>query len=382
MLLGLEGEGVGVDTGRGVARVMAEGLDLVEILTGLGLEAILTVEDELELVEGTGGEGSGGGTVLNPLAGGDVGISGVTTDKLGNARGSAAGGESHGIGTELGGDGVGLEDYGTGSTNIGSEVPKVGVGTRSAGQAPDELLDGVVVREANLLGTTGGDGVGTGMLELLNEVLVTLLGEAATLLSVEVDVVTPDLEDRGAEIGVKLGGEIEVKTDLVVLEGDEGKVKSGVAVEEEDEGEHDGVVGGDGTGSHLSPVGLLGLVEVELGIESPPALVVLINTLATNGKLNGRDSTLGSPAAIEGGGTGNGEGGGLGLKLDVHVTDEITVAGDGDGNATGVGDGTVDSLLNVLHSKVSVALVDGLEEGNLGVTGQVDVLGTVSDKLH
>jgi hypothetical protein len=29
-----------------------------------------------------------------------------------------------------------------------------------------------------------------------------------------------------------------------------------------------------------------------------------------------------------------------------------------------------------------VALVDGLEEGNLGVTGQVDVLGTIGNKLH
>jgi len=33
--------------------VMVVGLDLVEVLTLLGLEAVLTVEDELEVGEGT-----------------------------------------------------------------------------------------------------------------------------------------------------------------------------------------------------------------------------------------------------------------------------------------------------------------------------------------
>jgi hypothetical protein len=41
--------------------------------------------------------------------------------------------------------------------------------------------------------------------------------------------------------------------------------------------------------------------------------------------------------------------------------------------------GTVDGLLDVLHREVSVAAVNRLEEGNLGVTGKVNVLGAVSD---
>ena len=73
---------------------------------------------------------------------------------------------------------------------------------------------------------------------------------------------------------------------------------------------------------------------------------------------------------------------GSGLHLDVHVTDEITVAGNGDGDAAGVGGSTVDGLLDVLHREVSVALVFGLEESYLRVTGKVDILGTVSDELH
>jgi hypothetical protein len=59
------------------------------------------------------------------------------------------------------------------------------------------------------------------VLNLLDEVLVTLLGEAATLLGVEVDVVGPDLEGVSVKVSGELGGEIEVNADLVVLEGNE-----------------------------------------------------------------------------------------------------------------------------------------------------------------
>ena len=72
------------------------------------------------------------------------------------------------------------------------------------------------------------------------------------------------------------------------------------------------------------------------------------------------------------------------MSSTLHVTDKITftVAGNGDGDAAGVGGSTVDGLLDVLHREVSVALVFGLEESYLRVTGKVDILGTVSDELH
>jgi len=107
---------------------------------------------------------------------------------------------------------------------------------------------------------------------------------------------------------------------------------------------------------------------------------VLVNALATNGKLNVVNGTLGNPVAIS---RGSGDSSRLiGLKLDVHVTDEITVAGNGDGDAAGVGGSTVDGLLDVLHREVSVALVFRLEESYLRVTSKVDILGTVSYELH
>ena len=235
----------------------------------------------------------------------------------------------------------------------------------------------MVVREADLLGLSGVNAVVAGVLHLLNEVLMTLLGEAAALLGVKVDVVGPDLK-AGGDVGLHVGGKVNVNANLVVLEGNEGEVESGVAVEEEEEGEVDGAGGGSG---HLSVRSLLGLIHVKLGVQTPPLLVVLVNALTTDGKLNVVDGTLSDEVAVIGrvGGGGVGRDGG---ELNVHVTDKITVAGNSHGNTTGVGRGTVHGLLNVLHREVGVALVFRLEEGNLGVTGKVDVLSAVSYKLH
>ena len=70
------------------------------------------------------------------------------------------------------------------------------------------------------------------------------------------------------------------------------------------------------------------------------------------------------------------------MEFDVHVADQIPVTGNSDGHAARVGGGTVNSLFDVFHREVRVALVDSLEEGDLWVTGQVDVLGAVGDELH
>jgi hypothetical protein len=357
VLLGLEREGVGVDAGVGGASVVLEGLDLVEVLALLLLETVLAVEHELE-----GGEGTDG--ILNE--------DGITTELRTNAEHgrTEGGGGDEGIGVSLGDASVKLDVVISGRSG---EVPH-GVLGLGVGEAPHELLDGVVVGEADLLGTGGVDGVGTGVLNLLDEVLVTLLGEAATLLGVEVDVVGPDLEGGGVEPLIEVRGEVEVETDLVVLEGNEGEVETGVAVEEEVEGKVDGLAGN--TGGHLTVSGLLGLIEVKLGVETPPLLVLLVDALTTDGKLDVVDGTLGHPR-----GTGLGDAR-LDLELDVHVADEITVAGNSDGDATGVSGSTVDGLLDVLHREVGVALVFRLEEGHLRVTGKVNILGTVRYELH
>ena len=53
MLLGLQSEGVHIDTGVRDTGVVVERLDLVEVLAGLLLEAVLSVEDHLEQVQRT-----------------------------------------------------------------------------------------------------------------------------------------------------------------------------------------------------------------------------------------------------------------------------------------------------------------------------------------
>jgi len=201
MLLGLEGEGVRVHTGVGGAGVVVVGLDLVEVLTLLLLEAVLTVEDDLE-----GGEGTRG------LLSEGLGTGRKTGREEGHTR---VGGGDEAVRNSVVGIRLKLD---LGDKVLGGEVPKRRLG-RGVGEAPHELLDGVVVGEADLLGATGGNSVSASVLNLLNEVLVTLLGEAPTLLSVKVDVVGPDLEDVLVKEGLHVGSQIEIDADLVVLQG-------------------------------------------------------------------------------------------------------------------------------------------------------------------
>src|SRR5210317_608946 len=325
VLLGLEREGVRVHTGGGAAGVVVVRLDLVEVLTLLLLEAVLAVEDKLEGLE-----------LTSVLLGESL------SGELGGVHGGAKVGDGHeAVGIKTIGSLVGLESN-LSDKVLRGEVPQ-GRLRGGVGEAPHELLDGVVVREADLLGGTSVDGVGTGVLNLLDQVLVTLLGEATTLLGVQVDVVGPHLEHGGVAVGGEVGRKVNVNADLVVLERNERQVETGVAVEEEEQGKVDSLAV-DGSG-HLAVSGLLGLIEVKLGVQTPPLLVVLVNALTTDGKLDVVDGALGDPAR-EGGGVD------IGLELDVHVTDEITVTGNGDGHAAGVRGSTVDGLLDVLHRQV------------------------------
>jgi len=185
VLLGLERERVRVHTGVGATRVMVVRLDLVEVLTLLSLEPVLTVEDKLEVGEGTG-----------PLLTEPVSGTALTAGKEGNA---GTLGDGHVAVTGSLNLGIRLKDN-VGSTGVLGEVPKRGGSVRGRGvvETPHELLDWVVEREALVGGGTRGDSVRTSVLDLLNEVLVTLLRKSPTLLSVEVHVVSPHLEGGSA----------------------------------------------------------------------------------------------------------------------------------------------------------------------------------------
>lgn len=200
VLLGLEREGVGVHTGSGAAGVMVVRLDLVEVLTLLLLEAVLAVEDKLEGLELTS-------RFLGVSHGGE----------LGGVHGGTEVGDGHvAVGIQVIGSLVRLEGNLSGKVALG-EVPQ-GRLRGGVGEAPHELLDGVVVREADLLGGGGVNGIGTGVLNLLNQILVALLRKTTTLLSVKVDVVGPDLEDGRVEEGGEITREVNINAHLMVLQ--------------------------------------------------------------------------------------------------------------------------------------------------------------------
>jgi len=502
VLFGAKGKRVNVDTGVGGCGVVLVWLDGVEVGAFTFREAVLAVKLELggddgvvaPAVEEEGGLGedesagigdagvlkeAGGllnvvvvrgiGTAVAGKVGGGVpnggnGVAGgvnraVPPAGAGHVNGAGivehvvvdegAGGEGGGFLAAEGVDGVGKGIHGVGVVEgLGTEevveeltalqggaVVNVAVGLDD----PDELLDGVVEVELDLVGG-GTDGLVTGELELLDEVLVGVLGHAPALVGVQEDVVNVEgggneglvvsgddlaalggrsaLEGADGPQALVNGANVEVDLDLVVLEGDEGEGKAGVAAVPELEGDVEGGLGegvagganlarggglartvnivkrgvGDvsqlgGVADHGKVAGALVHGQGELVPDVHPVAVLAINALATDLHLHLGDDLL--TGEVQPTGVNTVLSGALHLLVDLGESDlqvsavsQITVAGNGASDtATEVGL-AVESLLNGLHGKVGVALVGHLPESNLGVAGQVNVLGAIGDKLH
>ncbi len=402
VLLRLEGEGVDVDTDRRDVGVVLVRLDLVEVATFTDLEAIVAVE-----LDERGDARVATGHALNASDG---------VARLKN-RAVPPVGEVEGLLTLPGEDG------------------RIVAGNEGiALDNPDELLARVVEVELELVGR-GSDGLTASELEDVDQVLVGNLGELAALISVEVDVVN---EEGGSDevssgnaiaddvhVGVLGSGveahvadvvEGEVDAHLVVLEGDQRKSKTRVAAEPELEGDVEGVlrgavlnlVGGVGlarhaviiasltalndqvrqlghVANHLGITGLLARLLGELIPDVEPLTIVLINALTTDLELNLADEVVARPVepaelstrAVRGEELHLGEGG-----LEVHAVDQVTVALNSHSHLLAKARGTVEGVLNGLHGEVRVSAVNNLEEGNLGVTREVNVLGAISDELH
>ena len=304
---------------------------------------------------------------------------------------------------------------------------------------PDKLLNRVVKVELDLVGG-GTDGLITGELKLLDEVLMRVLGHTPALIGVEEDVV--DVEGSGDE-GLVVGGgdldgraggavqaghgpqalldgtDVKVDLDLVVLKSDEGEGQTGVAAEPELKGDVQGGLGESVTGSAnlARSVGIaraIDVVEGGVGDESQlggvadhlevtalllgrhgklvpdvhPVAVLAVDALATDLNLNLRDELLTGEVEPTGIDTGLTRGVLKGLAdlgeshLKVRAVSQITITRDGAGNAATEVGLAIKSLLDRLHGEVSVTLVANLPESNLGVTSQVNVLSAIGDKLH
>ena len=347
VLFWLERKRVRVDPWHWGSGVVNEWLDLVKVLTGLFLESVLAVEDQFEGVEWTR-------RVFIEL------------------RETIQGWRTRGRWRDRD---VRVFD----GSNIGSDnnwctckVPHVGTDVST----PHQFLDWVVVRQSDLLGgAIVGQGISASVLDLFDQVFVTLLRESSTLFSVKVDVVTPNLQ--GGKVGTEIGRQVQVNSDFVVLQGNQWQGQSWVSVKEKDQWQKARVTRNT-RGSHLTVVQLLGFVHVQFRVQSPPFLVVFVDSLTTDGQFRSRDRTFRHPRIHRSGDSGISVRG----QFKVHVRDQITVSGDRDGDATTRRGSTVNSLFDVFHRKVGVAFVNSLEESDFWVTSQVDILGAVGDELH
>ena len=479
MLLGPQSEGIQVDSGVGGASVVLVRLNEVEVGTLALGEAILAVKLELSShdwvlapavhVKRSLGEDESAGirdTRCNTVSEvgkvvRDVGVSSVPPRSAGGVDilGAGVGEEAGGVDVSAGGVGdgvVGAESH----DGVGEGINSVGVveglsaeeavknGTRLKRRAvvdvlvglddPDKLLNGVVKVELDLVGG-GTNGLITGELKLLDEVLVGVLGHTPALIGVEEDVV--DVEGSGDE-GLVVGGghldgsaggvveaghspqalldgtDVKVDLDLVVLKSDKGKGKAGVAAEPELKGDIEGGLGESVTGSanltrgvgvartvdvveggvgdegqlggvadHLEVTALLLGRHGKLVPDVHPVAVLAIDTLATDLNLHLGDELL--TGEVEPTGVNTTVGGVLqGLSdlgeshLKVGTVSQITITRNGAGHTATEVSLAVKSLLNRLPGEVSVTLVTDLPEGNLGIASQVNVLCAVGDKLH
>jgi len=278
----------------------------------------------------------------------------------------------------------------------------------------------VVKVELDLVGRRR-DRLSTRVLNLLDEVLVGLLGEAAALLRVEVAVV--NVERRGGErannrralvveaVGRRL--EVNVDADLVVLESNKRDGDTRVAAEPELEGDVErlgrrarardardrrlrsrarGIKGKARTALHENKVVRVTNDRVEhldvtrirreLRPDLHPVTILAVNALTTDLKLNLLDEAVTDIAEPPETSAARSKVDLRENNLDVRLVHEIGVAVDDSRYALVKIGLAVKSYFNRLDCKVRVAFVKNFPEGNLGVTRDVNVLSTIRDKLH
>jgi len=301
VLLRLEGEGVDVDADSGDVGVVLVRLDQVEVASLTVGEAVVSVE-----LDDAGNDGVVARQALN------------TCDGVARLQDGAV-------------PPVGVVE---GLLSLpGANNVVVAADERVTLNNPDKLLARVVEVQANLV-VSRCNGLTARVLELLDEVLVGDLGEAAALVRVQVDVIYVEGGRDQARLGDAVTDcvsgcrrhvpaqvvellELEVDLNLVVLEGDEGERQARVAVEPELEGDVQCVLRGAlqhlrrGVGlttvarivavltalceevdqlgnvaNHLRIASLLARLLGKLIPDLEPVTVVLVDLLSANLKLN------------------------------------------------------------------------------------------------
>jgi len=281
VLLGAQGERVNVDTRRRRAAVVLVRLDLVEVGTLTLREAVLAVELQLGNLHGVlalAAHVRGKDDLREQVVDARLELRntadverfgtnerrrlrGTLTHSGRDSRGDRREGTNSALGArylrEQGRDHAVRREVVRVVERLGTANRREPRGRRAVNERvtlddPLELLDGVVKVQLDLVGRRR-DRLSTRVLYLLDEVLVGLLGEAAALLRVEVDVVDVDRgggqrlgNTRAGRRGYTYGGlgvdavlprlEVDVDAHLVVLERNERDRHTRVAAEPELEG--------------------------------------------------------------------------------------------------------------------------------------------------
>ena len=398
---------------------------------GSGGDSAVLVEDARGMpVLGGGGSGSRDEAVesaghLEDVSGdegvGAGGLSGAAEDVDGVGEGIDSVGVVEGLRSEnLVKDVAGLE--GTAVVNVSIRLDN-----------PDELLAGVVEVDLDLVGRRS-DRLITSVLELLNEVLMGVLGHLSALVSIQEDEIDIDgggnkrllvsigdglRSSRGSERlnspqALTNRSEVNVDLDLVVLEGNQRQSQTGVSAEPEEEGDVEGGLresfagsanlAGAGGGStravdvgegRVSDVGKLSGVANHLVITSlllsrhcelipdvHPVTILAVNSLASNLNLDLSNELLTGVIQPTGIDTVSGVHGLVNLgesNLDIGAVSQISVSGDGAGHTATKVSLTIECLLDGLHREVGVASVRHLPVSDLGVSSKENILGAVGD---
>ena len=144
-----------------------------------------------------------------------------------------------------------------------------------------------------------------------------------------------------------------------------------------------------GVSNHLEVSALLLGGHCQLVPDMHPVTILTIDTLSSNFHLNLGDQLLtrevqpaGVDTTTQGGRRDTHKLVNLGeSNLQVGAVSQITIAADGALHAATEVSLTIEGLLNALNSKVGVSAVSDLPESNLGVRGQVNILGAIGDDL-
>jgi len=299
---------------------------------------------------------------------------------------------------------------------------------------PHKLLHRVVEVELDLV-RARGDRLGARKLQLLDEILVRLLGEAATLLRVQVDVVDVErrsdqrLDGRGNRASARRARrgqlivaavdpllELHVDAHLVILQRDERDRQTGVAAEPElqrnvERARRRASTRGarvrqlSASAGHIQRIALAVLHQHQvvgvanhlierldradiLGQLRPdlhPVAILAVDALAANLELNrlhyAVTHVVEPTETLELRVVGRIELHRRENQLDIRAEHQIRVTVD-DGRHTLVEVSlAVERHLNGLHREVRVTLEQHLPERDLGVAADVDVLSTIRDEL-